>query len=87
MDKHCTESAAKRGTRADPSPALAGFEQRIKGKLDDGKQKAVLGPDAMSPPCYGRADAKAPQQPWNDSGGKEGSDELPVRAREHKRCG
>ena len=41
MDRHCTETAAKQGTRADPSPAIAGFEQRIKDRSDDGKRKAA----------------------------------------------
>ncbi len=39
MDRHCTETAAKQGTRADPSPAIVRFEQRIK-ELDDDKRKA-----------------------------------------------
>ena len=42
VDRHHTESAAKQGTRTDPSPASAGFEQTIVDESGDGKRKATV---------------------------------------------
>ena len=42
VDRHCTESAAKQGTRADPLPAIARFKQRIEDELGNGKRKATV---------------------------------------------
>ena len=42
VDRHCTEVAAKQGTRADSSPAIAGFEQKIEDESSDGKRKATV---------------------------------------------